>query len=183
MSRGPSSPFPTYAFVVLCGGLVVVGVVRWVAGRSPADGATGQVTAQGGSATFAFIFVLLRAFSGGCSAMTGTEAISNAVPAFKPPESRNAGHHAGHHGRVLAFLLMGVTALAQSPASDPIHGRQHRSSQPGGHACLRTRRRSSTTPCRSPPWPSCSWAPTPAYAGFPACPPCSRATASCPASS
>ncbi len=45
--------------------------------------------------------------------MTGTEAISNAVPAFKPPESRNAGITLGIMAAVLGFLLLGVTALSQ----------------------------------------------------------------------
>ena len=105
--------FPTYAFVLLCGGLVVVGVVRWIIGDLPHSVTTGQVEAQGGLATLAFVFVLLRSFAGGCSAMTGTEAISNAVPAFKPPESRNAGLTLGIMASVLAFLLLGVTALSK----------------------------------------------------------------------
>ena len=41
--------------------------------------------------TFAFIFIILHAFANGCAAITGTEAISNGVTAFRPPESRNAG--------------------------------------------------------------------------------------------
>ena len=105
--------FPTYAFVLLCGGLVVVGVVRWIIGDLPQAVTTGQVASQGGLASVAFIFVLLRSFSGGCSAMTGTEAISNAVPAFRPPESRNAGMTLGIMASVLAFLLVGVTALSK----------------------------------------------------------------------
>jgi hypothetical protein len=59
------------------------------------------------------LFLILKAFSGGCSAMTGTEAISNAVPAFKPPESRNAGMTLGIMASVVGFLLGGVTALAR----------------------------------------------------------------------
>ena len=45
--------------------------------------------------------------------MTGTEAISNAVPAFKPPESRNAGITLGIMASILGFLLIGVTALSR----------------------------------------------------------------------
>ena len=43
-------------------------------------------------------FALLTAFSNGCTAMTGVEAVSNGVPAFRPPESRNAAQHARRHG-------------------------------------------------------------------------------------
>ena len=101
---------PTYAFVLLCGGLVVVGFVRWAMGDlQPLAAVDGEPTLQG----VALLWVVLRAFAGGCSAMTGTEAISNAVPAFKPPESKNASFTLGVMAAILAFLLLGVTALAQ----------------------------------------------------------------------
>ncbi len=89
---------------------MVVGFIRWVMGdlepQSPTDGGS---TLQG----LALLWIVLRAFSGGCSAMTGTEAISNAVPAFKPPESKNASITLGVMAAILAFLLLGVTGLAQ----------------------------------------------------------------------
>jgi amino acid transporter len=102
--------FPTYLFIVLCGGLVVVGVIRWVSGDLhpvPVGAETSSI--QG----VALLWIVLRAFSGGCSAMTGTEAISNAVPAFKRPESRNASFTLGIMAAILAFLLLGVTGLSQ----------------------------------------------------------------------
>jgi amino acid transporter len=101
--------FPTYAFVLLCGGLVVVGLVRWAMGDLP------QVVshAPGEAVQGLTLFLILKAFSGGCSAMTGTEAISNAVPAFKPPESRNAAMTLGIMAAILGFLLVGVTALSK----------------------------------------------------------------------
>ena len=100
---------PTYAFIALCGGLVVVGLIRWVIGDLPEAVKTANVQASQGLT----VFLILKAFSGGCSAMTGTEAISNAVPAFKPPESRNAGITLGIMASVLGFLLIGVTALSR----------------------------------------------------------------------
>jgi amino acid transporter len=101
---------PTYAFVLLCGGLVVVGLLRLAFGNlhAPAAG-SGVATMQGA----ALLWIVLRAFAGGCSAMTGTEAISNAVPAFKPPESRNASITLGIMAAVLGFLMLGVTGLTQ----------------------------------------------------------------------
>lgn len=102
--------FPTYLFVILCGGLVIVGLVRWATGGLHAVSAPeGTTTVQGA----ALLWIVLRGFSGGCSAMTGTEAISNAVPAFKKPESRNASITLGIMAAVLAFLLLGVTGLTQ----------------------------------------------------------------------
>jgi amino acid transporter len=101
---------PTYLFVALCGGLVVVGFIRLATGGVqplPLDATTTGI--QGA----ALLWIVLRAFSGGCSAMTGTEAISNAVPAFKPPESRNASVTLGIMAAVLGFLMLGVTGLTQ----------------------------------------------------------------------
>jgi amino acid transporter len=102
---------PTYLFVVLCGGMIVVGFVRWAMGDltpyAPSGASTEALTG------IALAWIVLRAFAGGCSAMTGTEAISNAVPAFKPPESKNASMTLGMMAAILGFLLLGVTALAQ----------------------------------------------------------------------
>ncbi|MCE5252946.1 MAG: APC family permease [Actinomycetia bacterium] len=101
---------PTYAFVLLCGGLVIVGLIRWRMGDLELRPVPAGTTALEGAA---LLWIVLRAFSGGCSAMTGTEAISNAVPAFKPPESKNASITLGVMAAILAFLLLGVTALSQ----------------------------------------------------------------------
>jgi amino acid transporter len=110
---------PTYAFIVLCGGLVVVGTIRWLTGGlHPLP--TAQVTEQGQLTSLALVFIVLRAFSGGCSAMTGTEAISNGVPAFKPPESRNAAMTLGIMAAILGVFLVGVTNLAQVLHVTPI---------------------------------------------------------------
>ncbi len=101
---------PTYLFVLLCGGMVIVGFIRLATGGLhpvPLDPTTTGI--QGA----ALLWIVLRAFSGGCSAMTGTEAISNAVPAFKPPESRNASMTLGIMAAILGFLMLGVTGLTQ----------------------------------------------------------------------
>lgn len=58
-------------------------------------------------------FLLLRAFSSGCTALTGVEAISNGIPAFKAPESRNANITLLWMGFVLLFLFLGITELAR----------------------------------------------------------------------
>jgi amino acid transporter len=99
---------PTYLFVVLCGGMVVVGFVRWIMGDLPVAAHKEVIEVQSLTA-----FLVLRAFAGGCAAMTGTEAIANAVPDFKPPESRNAAQTLGIMAGLLGFLLLGVTLLAK----------------------------------------------------------------------
>ncbi len=101
---------PTYSFVALCGGLVLVGLGRHYlfGGLSPVVVDGSMEAAQGIT-----LFLILRAFSGGCSAMTGTEAISNGVPMFKPPESKNAAVSLGIMAGILAFLLIGITLVAR----------------------------------------------------------------------
>ena len=58
------------------------------------------------------LFVILRAFAQGCTAMTGTEAISNGVPAFKPPESGNARATLAWMGVLLGTMFLGLSFLA-----------------------------------------------------------------------
>ena len=100
---------PTYFFIVSFGMLVTVGLFRLVTGtleRLPAPDvpATEALTA----------FLVLRAFSSGCAAMTGTEAISNGIPAFRPPESRNAALTLGWMVAILGTLFIGITVLASA---------------------------------------------------------------------
>src|SRR5438067_5469323 len=56
-------------------------------------------------------FLLLRAFAVGSAVMTGTEAISNGIPAFKPPESRNAAHTIVAMAAILATMFLGLSLL------------------------------------------------------------------------
>ncbi len=71
------------------------------------------------------IFLILKSFAAGCSAMTGVEAISNGVPAFKKPETRNAAITLTWMATILGTLFAGITLLATSyhieanPASNP----------------------------------------------------------------
>ncbi len=58
-------------------------------------------------------FLLLKAFSSGCAALTGVEAISNGIPAFKPPESKNANITLFWMGLILLVLFLGITELAR----------------------------------------------------------------------
>src|SRR5439155_22159282 len=77
---------PTYLFIVSFFGMLGYGYVRWTFGwETPAP------PEHAGTATQAVtIFFLLRAFSQGCTALTGVEAVSDGVPAFKPSEAKNA---------------------------------------------------------------------------------------------
>jgi amino acid transporter len=97
--------FPTYAFVGGVLVVIVIGLMRYFGlfGAPPLDVHEEQIAATGSYVGFAYVWLLLRAFAGGCTALTGIEAISNGVQAFKPPESKNA---------VLTMIAMGVMAMS-----------------------------------------------------------------------
>ena len=98
---------PTYVFIASFGFLVVAGAYRLLTGTLPP--AAPVPTAATEALTW---FIVLRAFSSGCTAMTGTEAISNGIPAFRPPESRNAAITLGLMALILGTLFVGITMLA-----------------------------------------------------------------------
>jgi len=99
---------PTYLFVVSFASMLAYGFVRWAAGwETPTPPAAAVATTQ--SLT---LFLVLRAFSSGCAALTGVEAVSDGVPAFRPPEARNARVVLACLGIILIALFMGITFLA-----------------------------------------------------------------------
>ena len=106
--------FPTYAFVV--GVLVVIafGLIRYYGlfGAPPLPDVSHTVAATESLTGFALIWLILRAFAGGCTALTGIEAISNGVQAFKPPESKNAAMTMVAMGIMAMSLFIGITFLA-----------------------------------------------------------------------
>jgi amino acid transporter len=105
---------PTYAFV---GGVLVTiayGLVRsfGLFGAAPLPVHETVVPASGSFIGFAYVWLLLRAFSGGCTALTGIEAISNGVKAFKAPESRNAAETMVAMGVIAMALFLGIAYLS-----------------------------------------------------------------------
>jgi len=100
---------PTYVFIVSFGLLVAVGAYRLLTGTLPP--AAPAPVAPTEALTW---FLVLRAFSSGCTAMTGTEAISNGIPAFRQPESRNAAITLGVMALILGTLFVGITVLASA---------------------------------------------------------------------
>jgi amino acid transporter len=113
---------PTYFFIVNMVALMAVGLYRAIDGSLHAHAITGQGTAAnptvhiGGAGSGllygATIFVVLRAFASGGSALTGTEAISNGVSIFRRPESRNARITMILMAVILGSLVLGVSLLA-----------------------------------------------------------------------
>jgi amino acid transporter len=100
---------PTYLFIGTFAVLVVGGLFRLLSGHlEPLPPSPPQAT------TALTWFLVLRAFSSGCVALTGTEAISNGIPAFKPPESRNAAITLGWMAFILASTFLGITVLVSA---------------------------------------------------------------------
>lgn len=100
---------PTYLFIVSILALIAVGLVRLAMG----DPAATAVPRDPLSATEAAgVLLFLRAFASGCSALTGVEAISNGIPAFKKPESRNAATTLIWMASLLGIMFMGISFLA-----------------------------------------------------------------------
>lgn len=105
---------PTYAFV---GGVllvIVIGLVRYFGlfGAAPLLPVENNIPAETFLTGFAYIWLLLRAFAGGCTALTGIEAISDGVQAFKPPEAKNAVITMVTMGIMAMSLFVGITFLA-----------------------------------------------------------------------
>ena len=101
---------PTYGFIFAMGALLVVGFARVIIDPGLRAEIPESVHEPGTSALTAFI--VLRAFSSGCAALTGVEAISNGIPAFKKPEARNASTTLVAMGVILTTLFLGITVLA-----------------------------------------------------------------------
>ena len=102
---------PTYFFIVSALLLIVVGLFKaFVLHHQSLIGDYAPVKAMEPLS----LFLLLRSFATGCSAMTGVEAISNGVPAFQKPETRNASTTLTWMALILGTLFLGITLLATS---------------------------------------------------------------------
>ncbi len=98
---------PTYMFVGSLGLVIVVGLGRMLFGAEEAHPLASVPVVEGLT-----LFLLLRAFSSGCTALTGIEAISNGVPAFRDPASKNAATTMIWMAAMLGGLFLGLTILA-----------------------------------------------------------------------
>ena len=112
---GSAFAFPTYAFMIGIIGMSLFGFYRSATGSLPqAESAQFGLLPEPGAegiAGFAMVFLLLRAFSSGSAALTGVEAISNGVPAFKKPKSTNAATTLLLMGAVSVTMMMSIITL------------------------------------------------------------------------
>lgn len=108
---------PTYGFMIAVLGMIGVGLLRIVVLGEPLAAPTAGLDVAGDPfysqlEGFALVALLARSFSSGSAALTGVEAISNGVPAFREPKSRNAATTLGLLGLVAITMMGGIIALA-----------------------------------------------------------------------
>ncbi|MFD7134298.1 APC family permease [Streptomyces sp. NPDC059894] len=120
---------PTYVFVAGVFIMIAWGAFRALVLDDTMQAPTAEYTIKPehqGLAGFALLFLLLRAFSSGCAALTGVEAISNGVPAFRKPKSKNAATTLALMGLLAVTMFCGIIVLAlvtdvrmaENPAAD-----------------------------------------------------------------
>jgi amino acid transporter len=116
---GTAFAIPTYGFMIAVLGMTAYAAIRAMQGTlpdvesadltiTPAPGYEGEISQA------AMVFLLARAFSSGCAALTGVEAISNGVPAFQKPKSRNAATTLLLLGAIAVTMIMSIVILARS---------------------------------------------------------------------
>jgi amino acid transporter len=98
---------PTYFAIVALGFLVIVGTVRSFSNPGGPPNMTSSVDIENLT-----LFLILRSFAAGCSAVTGMEIVSNGVKAFRPPESKNAATTMLWMSAILASLFIGISWMA-----------------------------------------------------------------------
>lgn len=104
--------FPTYIFVISMYLTVGVGLFRYLSGTLPVVSSPPPLELATDSVAALSMLLLLRAFSSGSAALTGVEAISNGIPAFKEPKPRNAGITLIWMAIILGSLLLGISFLS-----------------------------------------------------------------------
>ncbi|MER5776257.1 APC family permease [Streptomyces sp. NPDC002039] len=115
---------PTYGFVLVIYVMFAVAAVRIATGATiRAESASLPIIETETFTGLALVLLVMRAFASGCTALTGVEAISNGVPAFRKPKSRNAANTLAVMGVLSVTMFLGITFLAMTyqvhVAADP----------------------------------------------------------------
>src|SRR5690348_5146180 len=110
---GRAFAVPTYGFVAIVLIMLAVGGIRLALGQTlTAESAHYGLAAHAHTTALLVVFLALRAFASGCTALTGVEAVSNGVPSFREPKSRNAATTLAVMGTLAVVMFSGITALA-----------------------------------------------------------------------
>ena len=100
---------PTYGFAAMVGLTIIVGLVQCLTECHVADSATEELP----MAAPLSVFLILRAFSSGATALTGVEAIADGVQAFRRPQAKNAATTLAVMGAISISMFLGITFLAR----------------------------------------------------------------------
>nr|BFD91810.1 APC family permease [Kitasatospora sp. Xyl93] len=111
---------PTAVFVLSVLAIVVAGLLR--DGPASTAAAAGHASTLAGNATTVGALLLLKAFAAGCAALTGVEAVANAVPSFRTPRVRRAQHTEVALGALLGVMLIGLAVLIGRFHLEPVEG-------------------------------------------------------------
>lgn len=111
---------PTYGFILSIFALLTTGLVKCVGGCPVAESAGTELHVE----ETLGLFLLLKAFAAGTTALTGVEAISNGVPAFRYPQSKNAAKTLGIMGAISISMFLGVSWLADKMQVRYVHGQE-----------------------------------------------------------
>lgn len=111
---------PTAVFVLSILVIIVVGLFR--DGPASTAAATGHASALAENATTVGALLLLKAFAAGCSALTGVEAVANAVPSYRTPRVKRAQHTEVALGALLGVMLIGLAVLIGRFHLQPVEG-------------------------------------------------------------
>src|SRR5262245_5760675 len=110
---GTAFAIPTYGFVAIVFIMIGLGMVRTLLGDAPvAESARFGIQPSADTGGLLLVLLGMRAFASGCTALTGVEAVSNGVPHFKPPKSRNAAATLAVMGGLTVTMFAGITTLA-----------------------------------------------------------------------
>jgi amino acid transporter len=110
---GKTFAIPTYGFIVAIFAMLICAGIRLATGAHLVAESAGYPVRPSENATgLLVVFLILRAFAQGCTALTGVEAISNGVPVFQKPKSRNAASVLGYLAALAVTMGIGITTLA-----------------------------------------------------------------------
>jgi amino acid transporter len=103
---------PTYGFILSVFAMLGVGFYQVLIGHTPVAESSNLGFSHGGPVGAALIILLLRAFASGCTSLTGVEAVSNGVPTFRPPKSRNAATTLLAMAGLSIAMMIGIAVLS-----------------------------------------------------------------------
>jgi amino acid transporter len=110
---GTAFALPTYGFILCIITLIVFGLVHSLGGPPVHQVVDAEPGAIGSEAKLAFLFIILRSFAAGCTALTGIEAVSNGIQAFRAPESHNASVTLRWMTALLFIMFLGIGYIVQ----------------------------------------------------------------------